>query len=201
MYDHCRPEVFFNQIRIYLNGFDKEHFPDGLKIENFDQQKIIYYRGGSAAQSTLIQILDVLLHENEIGCDFSKKFLEEMLDYMPLKHKNYLLHLKKNKEKYNLHQYIYASKDNRLIEMYNANLHQLKIFRACHFKLVKDYVFKFIGRNVHGTGGTNARNFLSDIIVSTGKSVIKVSQNNMFENFYMLLAYALIIFLSYMLAQ
>lgn len=176
MYEHCNPDIFFNLIRIYLQGYDTKYFPDGLKVEDSDIT-ILNYRGGSAAQSSLIQCLDVLLHSDEIGCEFSKKFLSEMLEYMPKKHKNYIMHLKKVKEELNLHDYVIETNDKKLIESYNKSLQQLKLFRGAHFQLVVDYVFQFTGIHAKGTGGTKAKDFLSDLIVSTKKQTVIKKEN------------------------
>lgn len=172
MYEHCKPNIFFEEIRIYLAGFDKKYFPNGLIIENTNIQ-IDNYRGGSAAQSSLIQILDVLLHENEIGCEFSKRYLNEMLGYMPQKHRNYIEYLRANKKTHNLREYVLRSDDSDLIEQYNICLDRLKSFRAAHFGLVKSYVFHFTGEQSKGTGGTDAKEFLQDLIKDTSNSTIK----------------------------
>jgi indoleamine 2,3-dioxygenase len=176
IYEYCKPEIFYNQIRIYLNGFDEKYFSDGLQIDGIDFPNKIYYKGGSAAQSTLIQILDVLLHENEIGCEFSKNFLKEMLNYMPSKHKKYVLNLKTNKEEYNLHNYIKQTCNNNLINNYNFALTQLQLFRKTHFQIVKDYIFNFSNKNALGTGGTQAKIFLTDLVKKTKTSSIMFSR-------------------------
>jgi indoleamine 2,3-dioxygenase len=201
MYEHCDPKVFFEVIRIYLAGFDKKYFPNGLIIENTDI-KIDNYRGGSAAQSSLIQVLDVLLHENEIGCEFSKRFLDEMLDYMPQKHRNYIEYLRTNKKTHNLREHVLHSGDHHLIEQYNTCLNQLKLFRAAHFELVKNYVFRFTGEQAKGTGGTDAKEFLQDLITDTNRSTIKYNTNLNTNNFISisptkLVCYALVGFMMY----
>jgi indoleamine 2,3-dioxygenase len=201
MYEHCRPEVFYNQIRIFLNGFDKKYFPDGLQIDGIDLPEKLYYKGGSAAQSTLIQILDILLHKDEIGCEFSKNFLKEMLDYMPIKHRKYALDLKEYKENYNLHDYIIQFEDDRLIRVYNNVLEELKLFRRTHFQIVRDYVFNFSNTKALGTGGTEAKTFLSNVMNETTISRVPETKililiwDHFMKNIMIYLALGLLLFL------
>lgn len=74
MYERCRPEIFYNKIRMYLSGWlnDREIGPDGLIYqlttsntkENADTSaKFVQFKlaGGSAAQNPTIQLLDVIL--------------------------------------------------------------------------------------------------------------------------------------------
>ena len=76
MYERCRPEIFYNKIRMYLSGWlnDREIGPDGLTYQlttkttnnNADgNEKTTFVQlklaGGSAAQNPTIQLLDVIL--------------------------------------------------------------------------------------------------------------------------------------------
>lgn len=102
---------------------------------------------------------------------------------MPLKHKNYVLDLKKYKEKYNLHNYIKETNDSQLAQIYNSTLEQLKLFRKTHFQIVQDYGFNFPNKNAFCTGGTEAQTFLSNIITETDKSNIFIMNiENLLKN-------------------
>jgi len=63
--------------------------------------KYIDYRGGSAAQSSLIQLIDIIFevkHKEKSVVNF----LKEMHNYMPLQHKQFLQEMEKNFSKYSL---------------------------------------------------------------------------------------------------
>lgn len=80
MYDECEPEKFWKHVRLYLSGYTADHgFPNGLKIKDTNGLKIkdtnisFNFGGGSAAQSSLIQLIDIILgveHESEHGKNF-----------------------------------------------------------------------------------------------------------------------------------
>lgn len=154
MYDECEPRKFWEQVRLYLSGFnDDSGFPNGLSIKNTEIS--FKFGGGSAAQSSLIQLLDIILgvdHESEHG----KKFLLEQRDYMPKTHKEFL-EFAENIFKQNKLKSI-ALTDSQVFASYNNAINELKVFRQAHYKLVHDYIVKFIKNPEHeneekGVGG------------------------------------------------
>ncbi|XP_073910717.1 indoleamine 2,3-dioxygenase 1 isoform X2 [Castor canadensis] len=74
--EHVDPKLFFNVLRIYLSGWENNpQLPEGLLYEGvWDTPK--QYAGGSAAQSSIFQCLDVLLGtDHRATGDTSKKML------------------------------------------------------------------------------------------------------------------------------
>ena len=65
MYEKCRPEVFYHQIRPFLAGsknMSAAGLPNGVFYdEGYGQGKWRQYSGGSNAQSSLIQFFDIVL--------------------------------------------------------------------------------------------------------------------------------------------
>ena len=60
MYEKNEPQVFYDKVRPFLTGWENTpYLPEGLKYGNEEEPR--FYAGGSAAQSSLIQILDVFL--------------------------------------------------------------------------------------------------------------------------------------------
>jgi hypothetical protein len=172
MYSNCDPKIFFNKLRIFLGGYDKKRFPEGLKIKGSDIV-ISNYGGGSAAQSSLIQCIDCLLKDKISDQKGSCNFLEKMLEYMPLKHKKFILDLRIEKDSHQtLREFVKKSQNKKLISIYDDSIVSLEKFRMSHYGLVKVYIFKFTGENVKGTGGTNPKEFLTDLINTTKNSRI-----------------------------
>lgn len=174
MYEHCDPEFFFNNIRIYLSGSKNDHLPNGLNIDgNIIGQGIIKlnYIGGSAAQSTLMQVYDKLF-----GIEHGKtqNFFNEMRRFMPGKHRDFLEQIKPIKD-------LIALLDNTgLTNEYNKCLNQIEKLRKVHLGLVQNYIMKFVkmehnDKNAHGdkgSGGTTPIEFCQKIIDETRETKI-----------------------------
>ncbi len=85
--DHCDPERFFNQVRIFLQGSkNNPALPSGViyggrAVDEAGMERRHFYFGGSAAQSTLFCSIDAVLGVDHDPCNF----LIEMRDYMPEK--------------------------------------------------------------------------------------------------------------------
>jgi len=179
MQEHCTPEFFFNKLRIYLGGSDKkEYFPDGFKIRDTKHEPI-KYSGGSAAQSSLIQALDIFLDVKHDG--IHKEFLDSMHQYMPEKHRDFLRNLKEKNLANPIKDRIRDCDE--LCIAYKKMLETHRKFRQCHFTIVHKYIIAFIpdkntdkkfnDTNIHqdkGTGGTEPDEFLQQLIDNTVSS-------------------------------
>lgn len=179
MYDECEPEKFWKQVRLYLSGYTKDHgFPNGLKIKETDIS--FNFGGGSAAQSSLIQLIDIILsveHESEHG----KKFLLEQREYMPKSHRDFLVHVE-NYFKHNPLKTIAMNNLSVFIE-YNCAIRELKVFRQAHYKLVHDYIVKFIKtpeEEEKGSGGLMFKE-LTNYIKDTSNTKLKLVTTNTHE--------------------
>lgn len=205
MEEMCDPHVFYFRIRPYLAGW-KNMADVGL-----DKDGIFYgedpipaaYSGGSNAQSSLIQFLDILLGvvhyptgERPISgtaSDTSKpstssNFMNEMREYMPRQHREFLLWLQ---ETSHIRDYVLENEDvPGLILSYDACLSMLKLFRDKHIRIVTRYVIipakkantlgvtaksrsglaksKAEGVEEKGTGGTSLLPFLKQCRDETG---------------------------------
>ncbi len=150
--EKCAPEIFFHVLRIYLNGWENGIIYEGVS------EKPLSYVGGSAAQSTLIPVLDALFdikHKNN--------FFTKMHKYMPEKHVKFLDYVKNN---VNLEKDI---KNQKSKELYDLCITELVNFRKAHLTIAHQYVFHFTGDDAKGTGGTNAKNDLTESIQETRK--------------------------------
>lgn len=156
MEEMCDPHVFYFRIRPYLAGW-KNMADVGL-----DKNGIIYgsetkpraYSGGSNAQSSLIQFLDILLdvkhystgerpipHQKQTSQDDRPEngFMNEMRNYMPGKHREFL---QKLQEASNIRDYVLKHGDScpELLLSFDACLAMLKLFRDKHIQIVTRYV-------------------------------------------------------------
>lgn len=153
MYEECAPEVFWNQVRLYLSGFNENAgFPNGLKIKGTDMS--FKFGGGSAAQSSLIQLIDIILgiiHESEHG----SRFLLDQRKYMPKMHRDFLTDMEKFFSDNSLKQM--ATTNELLKTNFNNAVKKMTTFRNAHTKLVHKYIVRFITGNdpseEQGVGG------------------------------------------------
>lgn len=193
MYEQCDPEFFFNNLRIYLAGTINDNLPNNVKVDLGEEElTTIAWKGGSAAQSTLIQVFDRFLgiehrFESHGGEDTPcGAFLQDMHNYMPKKHREFLSLFENN----DFVQYFIESGDVNLISAYNDFVDQLVKFRSAHLGLIYRYIMAFIpqpeeedtdvndnndSNNAHGakgSGGTDPVVFLKEIIEDTKRAKI-----------------------------
>lgn len=171
MYEKCRPEVFYGQVRRYLAGWlNDPELPDGLIYELADGNRTtMKLAGGSAAQNPTIQLFDILLgvkHASDSddlmisgynvnGCP-RMNYLGAMRTYMPAEHREYLNNLEKRIKEYNLVERYKGT------EGHNSCVKALANFRSEHIKMVARFIVcqnKSSGSPL-GTGGSNPIPFL-----------------------------------------
>jgi indoleamine 2,3-dioxygenase len=162
----CDPEVYWNVVRIFLGGYTPENgLPNGLNIRDTDT-KDIKFGGGSAAQSTLIQSLDVFLGVDH-PTDKSKDFLRSQRAYMPERHVAYLDALGSHRT---IRDIVLQYSDDLLTEQYNEVMSAFGRFRATHYGIVHAYVMRF----------TN----LAKVRTESGdfKGAAEINKNNIYGN-------------------
>lgn len=156
----CKPDVFNTQFRRFLGGFKSFNGGRGLGYELADGS-IVYepWTGGSAAQSSLIPLIDLFLgvqHESE----HARNFLREMRTYMPTPHGNFLRECENKHISHQVGQWVQM---HQLFDDHQACLDLLKTFRDHHKAIVHAYVFGA----TEGTGGTELHTFLHSMIQDT----------------------------------
>jgi indoleamine 2,3-dioxygenase len=158
----CDPQVFWNELRIYLGGTsDPSLFPDGLEFESISSDsKGQSNGGGSAAQSSLIQLMDALLGVAHVSTH-TRKFLLSMRYYMPKAHR-YLLEDMESVCK--LRDYVMMSNDQAMTEAFDLCINRLTSFRKYHYYIVQRYIIDNLPAEAQqaakGTGGTSLTGFL-----------------------------------------
>jgi len=169
IYEKCDPEVFYNKLRIFLNGTNNSLFKNGLQIRNTDI--ILSYTGGSGAQSSLIQLYDIFF-----SIKHNCKFLDDMRNYMPKIHSEYLTYAETRNTIKNFLSNNHLSTDEciEITKLFNMCIKNLTKFRSNHRKLIMDYIMKFVKENTEnkGTGGSNPIEFTTELLNTTISSKI-----------------------------
>lgn len=163
--EKCTPENFYNKLRIYLSGWNEgSETLKGLVYEGVDSEPK-QYSGGSAAQSSLFQVLDALFK-----IDHTDDYFKKIRNYMPETHRDFVEFVNQN---INIRDYISVKKDKDLESLYNDCVNSLVKFRMAHRGIVGSYVIKMKQGKDHfgnkGTGGTELQTFLQTSIDETKK--------------------------------
>ena len=153
MPEKCDPYIYYHRVRPYIFGTkDNPDLKKGLIYENQFNNKPQFYRGETGAQSSIIPFLDGALgiyHSN----DNLRHYLNEMRDYMPPKHRKMIEDVEKRSKAKDL---IFQS--NKLMNVYNKCLEEIRKFRAMHLEYAATYIHKQAQvHNTFGTGGSTIR--------------------------------------------
>ena len=150
----CDPYVFYHRVRPFLTGWPSP----GVVYEGVSSTPRKYV-GGSAGQSSLIQVIDALLGI-EHGNSHSGKYLRDVRAYMPVGHRRFVTDVEQySRVRARAHQGTVALRD-----AYNAAIEQLDVFRRDHISLAHEYVTRIsgVGAEAKGTGGTTLADFLGE---------------------------------------
>lgn len=170
MYVNNYPNVFYKRTRKYLSGWSNDPaLPEGLHYGPNETGE--FYHGASAAQSPLIQLIDIALgitHPVKQDVDASGEtrvglpgaYLAEMHDYMLKEHRECLHYLKATLSIKEMAQVL------DLEASYNRCIEAVKEFRSAHIRMVSYYIVAQAAKEhqeIQGTGGSNPIPFLKTI--------------------------------------
>lgn len=160
MPEHCDPYIYYNRVRPYIHGWkDNAALPNGILYESVtayhnQPQK---FRGETGAQSSIIPSLDAVLgivHQQ----DPLRIYLQEMRDYMPLSHRQFIQTVEQRGSirdyvKKNYHQLA------ELRDYYNQCVELITHFRTTHLHYAAKYIqqqqqISVSNPTATGTGGT-----------------------------------------------
>ncbi|KAF2759836.1 Indoleamine 2,3-dioxygenase [Pseudovirgaria hyperparasitica] len=175
MSEKCDPDVFYDDIRPFLAGsknMASAGLPNGVFYDYGDGRgEWMQVRGGSNAQSSLIQFLDLALgvrHESNgevkaVGTGPVRSFHEEMRDYMPGPHRRFLEDVSAASK---IQEFAlrpgHAVQQTRLRDAYQAALQALSDFRGLHLQIVTKYII-IPSRRSKQTLRTNLASMSSDV--------------------------------------
>jgi len=164
MPEKCDPYVYYHRVRPFIFGSkDNPDLKSGLKYEGEFQGKPQFFRGETGAQSSIIPSLDAALgvkHSN----DSLRHYLNEMRDYMPPKHNQFIKNLE---SKSNIRDLIKDS--TKLQKTYDDCIEEVRQFRSMHLEYAGTYIhqqsqlknpFGRGGSTITGTGGTPFMKYL-----------------------------------------
>ena len=164
MPEKCDPYIYYHRVRPFIFGTkDNPDLKKGLIYEGQFENKPQFFRGETGAQSSIIPSLDGVLQISHTK-DNLRHYLNEMRDYMPPKHREFINSLE---NKSMLKQLI--SDSNKLIKKYNDCLEEIRVFRAMHLEYAGTYIHKQSqienpfgrgGSTITGTGGTPFMKYL-----------------------------------------
>jgi indoleamine 2,3-dioxygenase len=158
MYEMCDPHIFYFRIRPFLAGWKnmaEAGLPNGVRYG--DELEYRQVSGGSNAQSSLIQALDLLLNVEHfptgtrnsrsgpalpgqgIRGPTNHSFIHDMRKYMPGPHRRFLEHLAQVAD---IRDFVTANaeKTPALVLSYDACLAMLRAFRDKHIQIVSRYI-------------------------------------------------------------
>ncbi|XP_027795169.2 indoleamine 2,3-dioxygenase 1 [Marmota flaviventris] len=185
IHEYVDPKLFFNVLRIYLSGWKgNPQLSEGLLYEGvWDTSR--KYAGGSAAQSSIFQSLDILLGIEQIaGGGPAAEFLQDMRTYMPPAHQDFLRFLETGPS---VREFVVSKDDAGLQETFDQCVEALVSLRSYHLQIVTKYIVipasqkprenemaeEPTGQENRGTGGTDIMNFLKTVRNTTKKSFLK----------------------------
>ncbi|KAJ5772882.1 hypothetical protein N7457_007778 [Penicillium paradoxum] len=150
MYEHNEPAVFYHVLRPFLAGsknMGHAGLPNGVYYDVGDSdgaenpENWLQLSGGSNAQSSLIQALDIFLGVEHSASDGKNPsgpiFIQEMRRYMPGPHRRFLEDLAAQA---NVRSFVSGSSTQSLKDAYNSAVNELKCFRDAHIQIVTRYV-------------------------------------------------------------
>ncbi|XP_023931538.1 indoleamine 2,3-dioxygenase 1-like isoform X2 [Lingula anatina] len=176
MYERLDPAVFYNVLRPFYEGWGAHSklLPEGLIFEGISDTPLQFV-GGSAAQSSTIQVLDAVL-----GVEHSEdadRYLKQIREYMPAGHREFLYTVETGPS---LKTYVQQSQHDGVKTAYNQCLKALVDFRTSHLLVAVDYVLKPSQnkeeRQHHSAQGTGGTNFVSFLKSTRGRTVRSVLQ-------------------------
>jgi indoleamine 2,3-dioxygenase len=160
MPEQCSPEIYYAKVRPYIWGFTD------ITYEGCFDNEPQSFRGETGAQSSIIpSIINALgiRHKDSM----LTHHLEEMKDYMPEEHLEYMdMAAKCGIKGYVLQCVTKNDNANAVRTAYNDCIEQLITFRSKHFDYAVNYIEKRV-ENPTGTGGTPYVKWLGELIQET----------------------------------
>ena len=164
MPERCDPYVYYHRVRPFIFGSkDNPDLENGVTYDGEFNNKPQFYRGETGAQSSIIPSLDGALGIEHTE-DNLRHYLNEMRDYMPVEHREFIKYVESNS---NISEIVNSSMN--LIHAYNQCLEEIRQFRALHLQYARTYIhsqskqknpFGVGGSTIRGTGGTPFMSYL-----------------------------------------
>jgi indoleamine 2,3-dioxygenase len=169
MTERCEPWVFYHRVRLFLSGWKgNADLPVGVVYEGCFDGQPQQFHGGSAAQSSLLPLLDALL-----GIPHASSFLRDMRSYMPRAHRQFLARIETGPSVRVFVSLQTGASARELTEAFDACVARVEAFRSRHVNIAALYIVaqargKKAGET--GTGGTPFMSFLKGVRDETAQA-------------------------------
>ncbi len=164
MPEKCDPYIYYHRVRPFIFGTkDNPDLPNGLVYEGEFDNKPQFFRGETGAQSSIIPSLDGALQIEHTN-DNLRHYLNEMRDYMPKLHRDFISELEKTSK-----VRLLIKDSSAATSCYNECLEEIRAFRSLHLEYAGTYIHKQSqiknpfgrgGSTITGTGGTPFMSYL-----------------------------------------
>jgi len=164
MPEKCDPYIYYHRVRPFIFGTkDNPDLPNGLVYEGEFDNRPQFFRGETGAQSSIIPSLDGALQIEHTN-DNLRHYLNEMRDYMPKLHRDFISELEKTSK-----VRLLIKDSSAATSCYNECLEEIRAFRSLHLEYAGTYIHKQSqiknpfgrgGSTITGTGGTPFMSYL-----------------------------------------
>jgi indoleamine 2,3-dioxygenase len=164
MPEKCDPYIYYHRVRPFIFGTkDNPDLPNGLVYEGEFDNRPQFFRGETGAQSSIIPSLDGALQIKHTN-DNLRHYLNEMRDYMPKLHRDFISELEKTSK-----VRLLIKDSSAATSCYNECLEEIRAFRSLHLEYAGTYIHKQSqiknpfgrgGSTITGTGGTPFMSYL-----------------------------------------
>jgi len=164
MPEKCDPYIYYHRVRPFIFGTKDNHdLPNGLVYEGEFDNRPQFFRGETGAQSSIIPSLDGALQIKHTN-DNLRHYLNEMRDYMPKLHRDFISELEKTSK-----VRLLIKDSSAATSCYNECLEEIRAFRSLHLEYAGTYIHKQSqiknpfgrgGSTITGTGGTPFMSYL-----------------------------------------
>lgn len=184
MPERCDPYIYYSRVRPYIHGWkNSPALPDGLIYEGVadyaDRPQRL--RGETGSQSSIIPVLDAGLGIPHAD-DPLTQYLQEMRDYMPPRHRAFVVALEQRvdaRQRPLLHGYVRDRKTAHpeLWKAFCACVDLLAQFREIHIGYAERYIFRQHQSHASnptavGTGGTPFMPYLNKHLEETKRFIL-----------------------------
>jgi indoleamine 2,3-dioxygenase len=184
MTEKCDPYIYYNRVRNFIFGWmNNPELPNGVFYEGVKEWKGQgqKFRGETGAQSSIIPSFDAALGLQFDTTSVLYKHLLGLREYMPPKHRHFIETIEELEKTYSIRQYIMKNNENtNLVDVYNACLDGIHLFRNTHLNYALNYINKQTERKGSpvdtGTGGTPLVNYLKQHVDDVLNSKISLAK-------------------------
>ncbi len=178
MPEGCDPYIYYHRVRPYIHGWkNNQALPQGLIYEGVEAYggKPQQFRGETGAQSAIVPTMDALFNIAHAH-DPLREYLMEMRDYMPPKHRAFVVVVEQRSR---LRDFVqnWQQKLPELKDLYNDCLSLIEQFRTKHLEFAARYIHQQASvahddTNI-GTGGTPFMQYLKKHCHETSQHLLK----------------------------